>query len=103
MTVQINEDSLNNAISEFNDWEKGARLYFDITDGTFETAVYHNDVMMVETFSDDNFNVVYSKNEIEGYIKIGKKRKAYIIKFSELLLDGWEPHQAEYELAEYHV
>lgn len=103
MTVNINGDSLNNAISEFNDWKKGARIYLDLSDGCFETAVYHNDVMMSQTFSNDNYVTVYSKIETEGNIKIGEKRKEYIIKLTNLLLDGWEIWEAEYELAEDYV
>lgn len=101
--MKIDIESLDHAISEFNDWNKGARLYLDITDGCFETSVYHNDVMMSETFSSDNFKTVYVKTEIEGNVTIGKKRKEYIIKLSELLLDGWESYQAQYQLAEYYV
>ena len=103
MAIRIDKGSLEVAISEFNDWNKGARLCLDIEDGCFETSVYHNDVMMSETFSTDNFKTVYVKTEIEGNITIGKKRKEYIIKLSELLLDGWESYQAQYELAEYYV
>lgn len=103
MNIKIDTESLEEAISEFNDWHKGARLYLDITDGCFETSVYHNDVMMSETFSTDNFKVVYSKIESDSHINIGEKRKEYILKLSELLLDGWEFDVAQYNVAEYYV
>jgi|SRR5699024_7857511 len=95
----MNIESLERAIEEFNDWKKGARIYLDLSDGCFETSVYNNDVNMSETFSTDEYVVVYSKLEIDGDVKINKGRKEYIIKLSKLLLDGWEIWEAEYELS----
>jgi len=103
MGINVDSESLEQAIVEFNHWHKGARLYLDITDGKFETSVYHNDVIMSQTFSTNEYISVYSKLETEGNVKIGKERKKYIIKLSNLLLDGWDIWEAEYKLAEDYI
>lgn len=101
--IAIDEKTLLQAIEDFNEWNGAARLYFDMEDGTFNTSVYHNDVGMTETFSSDNFVSVYGKNEVGGNIKIGTKRKEYVIKFANLLLEGYYPDQVEYQLADEYV
>jgi hypothetical protein len=94
----MNIESLDQAIKDFNGWEKGARIYFDTSDGTFNTEVFFNDVHMSHAFPADNFYGVFSKEEVKGHIKIGEKRKGYIVKYTNLILDGWSPIQAEYQL-----
>ncbi len=101
--IQMNLESLETAIKDFNDWEKGARIYVDLRDGYFNTDVYHNDVQQDQSISPSNFMCVYSKGEREGHIRIGLKRREYITQYSRLILDGWEPDQAAYELAELYV
>ncbi len=101
--MEINTESLAQAIEEFNHWEKAARIYIDTNDGYFETSVYGSDLQMTETMSEDNFIALYSKDEVEGNLHISEKRKAYIIKYAQLILDGWEPHQANYEMLKEYV
>lgn len=97
--MKLNEETLNKAIEEFNDWTGAARIYLDKNDGCFETAVYPNDVTMTETFSCDNFVAVYSKQETENK-NIGNKRKNYIVNYSDLIIKGWDILQAKYKLFE---
>lgn len=96
----MNIKSLECAIREFNEWNGAARLYLNCNDGCFETGVYKNGVDMVQTISTDNYVCVYSKNEFEGNINIGAKRREYVIRFARMILDGVDPGQAEYQLAE---
>ncbi len=93
--IKMNIESLEQAIKEFNDWDKAARIYLDTTDGYFNTDVYHNDVQMVQSITDERYVAVYEKDEIRGQLRIAEKRKAYIVKYARLVLDGWEPMQVE--------
>lgn len=97
--MEMNMESLDKAIKEFNDWNHAARIYIDLEDGMFETQVYSNGVQMAENFSEENFVAVYTKDEYED-VKIADKRKEYIIEYARLILDGTEPTLAEYELAD---
>lgn len=97
--MNINVETLEHAIRKFNDWEGGARIYLDLNDGCFETSVYVNDVGMVQTFSDDNFISVFSKEERDETVIEEMERKR-IERYADLVLNGWEPIQAEYKLYE---
>lgn len=98
--VVINVDSLDDAIKDFNDWGKGASIVLDKNDGYFSTVVYHNDVQAVQSRSPKNFITVYYKDEIDGQIKIGPKRRNYIEQYASLIIDGWTPDQADYKLSD---
>lgn len=93
--IKMNIESLDQAIADFNEWGKGARIYLDTTDGYFSADVYHNDAQMSQSITDESFVAVYEKDEIRGQLRIAEKLKAYIVKYARLVLDGWEPLQAE--------
>lgn len=62
------------------------------------SEVFANDVQKAQTILKEGCFGVYSKTEVEN-TRIGEKRKKYIVEFVELVLDGWGPFQAEYQLA----
>lgn len=97
--MKIDKESLDNAIAEFNEWNGPARIYINKNDGKFDTSVYLNDVSMSETYSVDNYIAVYSKQEIETK-KIGAKRRNFIERYAELIMDDMDTSQAKYKLFE---
>ena len=94
-------EALDQAIIEFNNWEGAAKIYFKKETEIFFTEVFSNDIAASQTVPNKGIYSVLGKGEFEGNKKIGKKRKAYINNFVSLLLQGWEPFQAEYELSEF--
>lgn len=96
---QMEKETLDQAIKDFNEWPKGAALYFRTNDRTFDVEVFHSDVFHDQTVFAEHCVVVYSKRERSGHMQIGKQRREYIEKYIDMLDDGWEPHQIEYHLA----
>lgn len=90
--------TLEKAIHEFNEWNGAARIYYNTEDKDFSSSVYINDVDMVQTHSTAEYVTVYSKGERDQDRNIEEAQKQYILKFVEMLEDGWEPHQIEYQL-----
>lgn len=97
--ITLDMESLNEAIKDFNMWNKGAWLYYNQAENYFNCEVFANDVIQSQTGISDDCFVVFAKNEVDGSTSIAKKRTKYIIDFVELVLDGWSPMQAEYKLA----
>lgn len=94
-------ESLGQAIKDFNEWNGAALLYFNKAEGYFNTEVFGNDVQATQTFLTEGNYGVYSKSERDGSeMNIGKVRKEYILDFVKLIMEGYEPMQAEYELAD---
>lgn len=94
-------ESLDQAIKDFNEWNGAALLYFNKAEGYFNTEVFGNDVQATQTFLTEGNYGVYSKSERDGSeMNIGKVRKEYILDFVKLIMEGYEPMQAEYELAD---
>lgn len=92
--------SLEKAIKEFNEWEGSAAIFLDTDDGEFETSVYFNDLSSSQSIPGNNFVSVYEKDEISGSKRIAARRREFIIKFSRLILEGYDPMQAQYKLAD---
>lgn len=92
--VDMNIESLDKAIEEFNDWKGAARIYLDTDDGYFETNVYHNTMQMESNLSTSNYVVVFDK---EDERRNKKADKDYILRYSRLVLDGWDLMQAMFE------
>lgn len=101
----MNIKSLDKAIKEFNENKRPARIYFDKKDNSFHTSVYFNDIEMSNTFSVENFVSIFSKIEEQAHLKLDEHGKSYIIEYANLVLDGMETYQIDYELAEktYHL
>lgn len=100
ITMELNIESLEKAIVDFNDWDGAAGIFLDMDDGYFEVNVYINTMQMESQSPSDNFVSVYSKEEFSGDKEIKEMGKNYIIEYSKLVLDGWEPMQAQYKLAD---
>lgn len=96
--MNINKESLEIAIKEFNDYYGAARIYIDTSDGEFETSIYASDLHMNGSFSEDEYIAVYSKTEVEGNKRIADKRRSYILRFVELIAEGYNLMQAEDKL-----
>ncbi|MFS0643719.1 hypothetical protein [Siminovitchia sp. 179-K 8D1 HS] len=98
----MNMETLDQAIKDFNEWDRAAWLYYNEKEDYFNTEAFPNDISMTETFLNDDCFVILSKSERENK-QIGKVRKQYIIDFVNMVNDGWEPFQAEYKLLDkYH-
>jgi hypothetical protein len=97
----MNKESLNEAIEDFNNWSKAAKVYFNKKEGYFFTEVFVNDVNATATIPSDGIVAVYSKDEIRGNKKITELRKEYIERYTKLLLEGRDSWQAEMDLAEF--
>ena len=101
MNTQVDVQTLDNEITFFNDWKGPARIYYDKEKNYFFTETFANDVQASSTvIMNEGVSCVYSKKERDTNKNIGEKRKAYIVKFAELLQKGYEAHEAEYHLAE---
>lgn len=97
--IRMEKESLDQAIKDFNEWSGAALIYYNKEKGYFNTEVFFNDVEKSQTvLRDDCFGII-SKNERENLL-IDENGRQYIVEFVELVLDGWGPHQAEYQLAE---
>lgn len=97
MKTKINVETLDKAIADFNNWNRSAVLYYNQKENYFSTEVFLNDVQQAESvFSKDCFGIL-SKNDHERF-RIGEIRRKYIIEYVDLVLDGWDPFQAEYQL-----
>lgn len=92
-----NFGGLDEAIANFNDWNRAAVLYVNIHEGYFETIVFHNDVEKAETVFTDGVYGIFNKEE-RGDRKIGDKEKNYILDYTRLIIDGYTPTQADYKL-----
>ena len=100
MTVNVDVQSLEEEIISFNNWNGAAWLCYNKEKNYFFTEVFANDVQASSTIvMNEEVSVVFSKKEAVKNGNIGENRKAYIIKFVELLHKGYEPHEAEYHLA----
>lgn len=87
--MKLDMNSLNKAITYFNEWSGAARIYLNTDDGKFEANVYTNVIYMSSQVSTDNYICVYSKDEIDSHKSISIKRKKYIEEYSKLILDGY--------------
>jgi hypothetical protein len=96
----MNNETLETSIQDFNEWEGSAKIYFNKEEGYFFTEVFHNDIQAVQTVPAENVYAIISKKETQGNFRIGEKRKSYIKKMAEKLLDGLDYAQATYDLAE---
>lgn len=95
----MNIQSLDQAIQDFNKWNRSAFIYYNQEENYFNTEVFADDVQMAGVvLSNGNF-IVFRKNERENK-QIGKIRKQYIVDYVKLVLEGYEPFQAEYKLSE---
>lgn len=87
--------SLDEAIVDFNDWTGTARLYYNKETGEFSCSVYTDDVARVGTFSTDEYVAILMKEERNGNMRIGERRREYIIDFVKLLSEGWKAFQID--------
>ena len=94
-------DSLDQAIKDFSNRNGSACITYDKTDGKFLTEVFLNDVQASQAVkANESAVVIFRKSERETMANIGPKTKAYILEFVKLLHNGYEPHEAEYHLAD---
>lgn len=91
---------LEESIKEYNDWGHSATLYVNLEEGYFNTEVFSNDVSKSENMFVDGVYGVMSKSDRDNNKNIGEKRKTYILDYTQLLLEGYEPASAEYQLME---
>lgn len=97
-----NFTGLEKAIKDFNNWGHSATLYVNLEEGYFNTEVFPNDVAKSENVFADGVYGVMGKSDRDNNRNIGEKRKAYILDYTQLLLEGYEPASAEYQLMEKH-
>lgn len=94
-------ESLDQAIEDFNSWNRAALIYFNKSEGYFNTEVFTNDVQATQTFLTEGNYGVYSKSERDGSeMNVGKVRKEYILDLAKLIMEGYDIMQAKYELAD---
>lgn len=89
---------LDQAINDFNIYNGSAVLYVNYHECYFLTEVFLNDVHASQTVFVDGVHPILTKSERDNF-RIGKQRKAYIIDFVKMILDGYEPWQVSYNLS----
>jgi|SRR5690625_1585007 len=91
--------SLDVAIKDFNEWEGPARINYNKDTKEFSAQVFHSPIDQAHAIGHSVFISVFEKRQFDR-LPIGKKRKAYIIKFAEMLEKGYSPDFIEYNLIE---
>lgn len=90
---------LDQAIIDFNNYNGPAVLYVNYHDNYFATETFLNDVHASQTIFADGVQGILTKDERSNNFRIGKQRKAYIIDFVKMILDGYEHWQVSYNLS----
>lgn len=96
--IKVENETLEQAIRDFNNWSGPAILYYSRRRGYYDVEVFANDVQATQAVLSDDCFIVWSKTELEQD-HIDNLHRECILDLVELVLDGWEPHQAEYQLA----
>lgn len=96
--IKMEMETLDQAIKDFNEWSGAALIYYNKKEGYFNTEVFANDLHRSQTVLSEDCFGIFSKTERETTLRVGEKRRQFIIEFVELVLDGWEPFQADYQL-----
>lgn len=91
-----NTESLNQAIRNYNRWDKGAKIWLDVNTGIYATTIYPDNKQASAARPLINCICVHSKSETYGDTKISDEQRKRIESYARVVLDGKNILNAEY-------